>query len=342
MSLSPPQTPHWRHIYRALLRESTYLPDPVARKYMFSYVHESYRAYRPRVIPNSYAGPNGQFYLERRARKLLSILSRANEGYMKPLERVLMLSYGRIGRRRHVLARPFFVPKSSADKIPFRFIIPPTCPLNWEPTPSLSALMKSQMANHHLKDVDATPVVHEIPQPKKSIWNGHVSKRKVQKATEKWYDMIIKSILPPIPESEWNTLHGLVVGNEPWSSPKKRKRLATNDSRNALNAEFLIFGPQKDRTFEAYMRGRPHIITRKLMTPMWERVLLATPRMIQERETGHWIVRWGKPAGETPIFRTLYPEAAVRTSLFDGVDKTAGALLEPREVQKRQVVDPTP
>ncbi|OAX78495.1 hypothetical protein ACJ72_07196 [Emergomyces africanus] len=336
MYLPPPQTPHWRHVYRALLRESAYLPDPVARQYMTEHVRESYRAYRPRMIPNSYAGPNGQFYLERRARKLLSLLSRANEGYMKPLERVLMLSYGRIGRRRHVLARPFFVPTSSADKTPFRFIIPPTCPLNWEPIPSLSALMKSQIANRHLKDVDTTPVVHEIPQPKKSIWNGHVSRRKVRKATEKWYDMIIKSILPPIPQSQWNTLHGLVVGNEPWSLPKRRKRLDANDTRSALDAEFLVFGPQKDRTFEAYVRGRPHIITRKLMTPLWERVLMATPRMKQDPETENSIVRWGKPAGKTLIFRTLYPEAAVNSSLFEGVDKTTGALLKPKQARKRE------
>ncbi|EDN07456.1 hypothetical protein I7I51_03276 [Histoplasma capsulatum] len=332
MPLPPPQTPHWRHVYRALLRESDYLPDPIARQYMSSHVRESYRAYWPRVIPNSYTGPNGQFYLERRARKLLSILSRANEGYMKPLERVLMLSYGRIGRRRHVLARPFFVPNSSGDKTPFRFILPPTCPPSWEPIPSLSALMKSQMENRHLSNIDATPVIREIPQPKKSIWNGHVSKRKVQKATEKWYNMVIKSVLPPIPDQEWNTLHGLVAGKEPWSLPKRRKRLDTNHKRSDLDAEFLVFGPQKDRTFEAYVHGRPHKITRKLMTPMWERVLLATPRMTQIPETKDWIVRWGEPV-VSPIFRTLDPELGINSLLFDGVDRINGALLKPKEPQ---------
>ncbi|OJD26276.1 hypothetical protein ACJ73_02348 [Blastomyces percursus] len=336
MSLSPCQTPHWRHVYRALLRQSSYLPDPIARQYMSSHVRESYRGYQPRVIPNSYRGPNGQFYLERRARKLLSLLSRANDGYMKPLERVFMLSYGRIGRRRHVLARPFFVPSSSADKIPFRFILPPTCPPSWEPIPSLAALLKSQMENRNLSSIDATPAIREIPQPKKSIWDGHVSKRKVQKATEKWYDMVIKSFLPPIPDQEWNTLHGLAVGKEPWSVPKRRKRLDTSNSGSALDAEFLVFGPQKDRTFEAYARGRPHKITRKLITPIWERVLLATPRITQDPETKGWIVRWGIPARKPPMFPTLDPKLAINSLLFAGVDSTTGALLTPKRAQKRE------
>ncbi|PGG97381.1 hypothetical protein GX51_07351 [Blastomyces parvus] len=340
MSLAPPQTPHWRHVYRALLRQSSYLPDPIARQYMSSHVRESYRSYQPRVIPNSYTGPNGQFYLERRARKLLSILSRANDGYVKPLERVLMLSYGRVGRRRHVLARPFLVPNSSADKIPFRFILPPTCPPDWEPIPSLAALLKSQMQNRHLSAINATPAIHERPQPKKSIWDGHVSKRKVRKATEKWYDMVIKSFLPPLPDQEWNTLHGLAVGKEPWSLPKRRKRLDTNDTKSALDAEFLVFGPQKNHTFEAYTDGRPHKITRKLMTSIWDRVLLATPLMTQDPETKSWTVRWGKPVKQPPIFRTLDPELAINSLLFAGVDSTTGALLMPKTTPKRKKVVP--
>ncbi|EEH22860.2 hypothetical protein PABG_05071 [Paracoccidioides brasiliensis Pb03] len=342
MSLPPPQIPHWRHVYRALLRESSYLPDPIAREYMSKYVRETYRAYWPRVVPNSYTGPNGQFYLERRARKHLSLLSRANEGYLKPLQRVLMLSYGRLGRRRHVLARPFFVPNSAPNKIPFRFIIPPTCPLNWEPIPSLSALMKSQIENHRVRDIAVTPVVRQIPQPKKSIWDGHVSRRKEQKATEKWYNMIIKSILPPIPDQEWNILHDLAVGKEPWALPKRRKRLVTNEDESALDAEFLVFGPQKGHTFEPYVRGRPHIITRKLITPLWERVLLVTPRMTLDPENKKWVVCWGKPIKEVPYFRTLDPKTGIGLSLFDGVDSVTGALLKPNMARIPKAMDPSP
>ncbi|PGG98104.1 hypothetical protein AJ79_08985 [Helicocarpus griseus UAMH5409] len=330
MSPKPPQIPHWRHVYRGLLRESSYLPDPVARQYMSNYVRQSYRDYRPRVQTNSYTGPNGQFYVERRARKLLSILSRANEGYLKPLERVLMLSYGRLGRRRHALARPLFVPNS--PEVPFRMILPYKLPRNWEPIPALSALIDSQAIRMGSRrdEMVGTPIIRKKPEPKGNIWNGYVSHRKVQIALRKWYDSIVKGILPPIPDQEWQTLYGLVTGTEPWELPKRRKRLAENTTNNALDAEFLVFGPEKGHTFGSYVRGRPHTITRKIMTPLWNRVLASTPRMRQDTETGKWKVSWGMPIVKAPSFRKMDSELAAAVSFFDCIDPKNGNMLQPQ------------
>ncbi len=78
------------HLYRALLRECTYLPDSLARIYLHDHVIRSFRKYLPRVQQQ-----RGEIPLFRktallhRGRKGLSILRRANQGYLRPLQNVL-------------------------------------------------------------------------------------------------------------------------------------------------------------------------------------------------------------------------------------------------------------
>ncbi|KAK4948608.1 hypothetical protein LTR10_012612 [Elasticomyces elasticus] len=51
-----------------------------------------------------------QIHLLYRGRKFLSTLKRANEGYTTPLEKVLRMTYGRIGPRRYTLLNKFTYP----------------------------------------------------------------------------------------------------------------------------------------------------------------------------------------------------------------------------------------
>src|SRR5262249_20872833 len=100
------------HIYRALLRECTYLPDPIARDYLRKHVISSFRAYipsRPPKPPNAKPNlltPERKTRALRRARHGLYTLQRANVGHTKSLLRVLCLSYGQTGARRHELLKP--------------------------------------------------------------------------------------------------------------------------------------------------------------------------------------------------------------------------------------------
>ncbi|KAK2798948.1 hypothetical protein FQN50_008679 [Emmonsiellopsis sp. PD_5] len=323
--------PHWRHVYRGLLREACYLPDPVARQYMSYLVRQRYRAYWKRVIPESFIGPHGQFYLERRGRKYLSLLTRANEGHARPLERILMLSYGRSGLRRQFLARQLILPDSPVPKnikTIVRDMLPPQIPKKWEPIPALLALVKSQSEHKALVTERIAPAMQdpEPPVPRKNVWDAPISPGKAIRGRQKWYRMLTQNLLAPIPHKEFDTLCGLLSGTEPWSLPKRRTRPAgdTDNTKQALDAEFLVFGPEKDLTFDKYKHGRPHIITRKFMSNFWERVLLATPRLTWDAAKSVWTVRWGKPVREAPIYRTLDPE--VESSLFDGVDGVTGAL----------------
>lgn len=106
----PLQTPDptlWRSLFRATLRECSYLPDPIARDYMREHVVHRYR--RSRISHRS--DPD----LARSARHGLSVLQRANQGYQRPLEKVLFMSYGRTGKRRHELLAELMKPQVPRD-----------------------------------------------------------------------------------------------------------------------------------------------------------------------------------------------------------------------------------
>src|SRR5437667_8780473 len=105
------------HLLRALLRQCRYLPDPLARTYVAQHIMSRYHVYHPPKTPISLRGstkesvrPNNfppsskrQKKLLRDARKALSTLARANDGLVKPLTKVLLHAYGRIGKRRRQL-----------------------------------------------------------------------------------------------------------------------------------------------------------------------------------------------------------------------------------------------
>ncbi|KAI5301292.1 hypothetical protein KEM55_006095 [Ascosphaera atra] len=338
--------PPWKHVYRALLREASYLPDPIARRYMRSYILDAYHYHYPRLVSDRDSAPQSQVSLEKQARQFLSVLKRANEGYLKPLEKVLLLSYGRTGRRRYELLEPYFgaaypdKPKDRRDAGP-----PRRCPKTWSPSESLLALISSQALNPKVKEAKVVPVIRETKPPGKKAYR---SGRPILplKLMQKWYESMLDRVLPPLPGDEWNVLHGLIVGTEPWTRPERRKRVNANVEAtggeqplplaedapdenaialgtkyledvelNTLSPEFLVFGPEKGQTFRPYIRGRPHNLRRRVMAKLWDRVIEQVPRLEYNAEAtaeakAGWIVRWGRPAVEAPIYYTVERDLA--------------------------------
>lgn len=320
--------PHWKHVYRSLLRESSYLPDPISREYMRKYVRFQYRYYWPKVIPNSVVAPFGQINLEARGRKLLSLLTRANEGYLKPLERVLMLSYGRTGKRRHVLLRPLLGLGTSSSND--GCTIPASQRKTFEPwtfPPGLDTLVKDQVKQIGVRSVGVRPLIKQatFKPPEKNSWGRPLSPSRIFARRRKWYLSTIDRVLPPLPDRDWNVLSGLMTGVEPWSEPQRRKRPVSDEGpQNALTAEFLIYGPKKGQTFEAFARGRPHHITLKLMRGLWGKVCEVTPRMTIHPDENLWDIKWGRPTEKPLPYRTLDPELGL--ALFEGVDLKTGEI----------------
>ncbi|KAF3482681.1 uncharacterized protein GIQ15_02005 [Arthroderma uncinatum] len=320
----------WRSHYRALLREISYLPDPVANRYMAQYVTSRFRKFisveQQLLMDSAKIGR-----LHTRIRRNLRLLKLANEGYQKPLERVILMSYGRIGRRKRLLLRPLLnseVDAVEAGVAPFS--------AEWKPSPLLLALLQSQSENREVgaqrvrrpvKAKDLSPTIPEF-----NVFSKPLAEVRKINIRHRWYAAVLDKAFPPLPRHDWETLQSLVDGSEPWVLPKRRKGPQPNpatesDSQpqeNFLSAEFLVDGATKDATFAKYVRGRPHHITRRFMRHIWERICALTPRTWWDASENKWRVTWGMRRATPVIYRQLDPVKGM--ALFEGPHPVTGKI----------------
>lgn len=277
---------------RAILRECTYLPDPVARTYMREYSLRRYRRKAKNFKPTEEAKTKAASS----ARRWLSFLQRANEGYPKPLEKVLFSSYGRVGKRRRDFIDQMLrdVP---ADTNALRELVNETGSFDddWKPPSLLLSLIKSQMSNgligsrmtRQLKSLE--PVI-----PAENSWGRPLSKERRVNIRRKWYSKTLDSILPPLPKQDLTILEGLISGDLPWAPVQRRKAKEGPSEENVL-LQVLTDGPQKGHTFGKYAGGRPHEITARYMRRHWKRISCLVPRMQWSSVSSRWIFVWKTP-----------------------------------------------
>ncbi|KAF2196573.1 hypothetical protein GQ43DRAFT_335127, partial [Delitschia confertaspora ATCC 74209] len=155
------------HLFRALLREATYLPDSTARQYFRSHIVARFKAYQPakdsagrkkeRIVENykrqGYKRRATPVIIERTpeklrtGRKALSLLRRANTGETKCLEKVLLAAYGRLGRRKYALLADLFKPEPLPNEE------------NVESGPGLSPLQEAYYSNKRVLSFFGAPTV---------------------------------------------------------------------------------------------------------------------------------------------------------------------------------------
>ena len=106
-----------RLVLRSLLRECTYLPDSFARDWTKQYILHRFRKYGFKAWQHRDDSNFDERLQEklREARAGLGLLRRANEGERKPLLKVLLMAYGRAGKRRHELMMPLMPTKMPKD-----------------------------------------------------------------------------------------------------------------------------------------------------------------------------------------------------------------------------------
>lgn len=294
----PLQTPDptlWRSLFRATLRECTYLPDPIARDYMREHVVRRYR----RSQKSHRSDPD----LARSAKHGLSVLQRANQGYQRPLERVLFMSYGRIGKRRHDLLAELMKPQVPRDTKAVKELIaqPIQFEDGWEPPETIISLAKSQMHNGVLSSSRIRPVLKNLnpPIPETNSWGKPVPQVRRVNIRKRWYGNMLESLLPPLPDSELRILDGLIQGTVDWA-PRRRKPVEvitshSEDEDNDPLLDFLTRGPQKGHTFRDFATGRPHEITDRFMRRLWRRISSLVPRMQYSVTTNKWFFIWDTP-----------------------------------------------
>lgn len=316
----------WRSLYRALIRECSYLPDPVANKQMHGYVQLSFRAYASTSAQKSLSLQRMKS-LRRRANKFLSLFKRANEGYVKSLERVLLLSYGRVGRRKHLLLEPLLRLENHGVETK-RFTA------DWEPPGALMELAKSQEAQPAIFELGIQPhntrLKLRLYIPATNVWGRPTPIRRQVNMRRAWYTELVNGVLPPLPDEDWNILQKLALGKLSWSPPKRRKspQLEYQEpDRRGLDAAFLAYGPRKGFTYAtSYKRDRPHQMKLRLMRHIWQRLTIITPRMVWDTKRSTWKFDWGLAQPPPPIYQQITPAAGL--ALFKGVNQKTGEVLK--------------
>lgn len=359
MPLSPAAVPreHWRHLLRSLLRECTYLPDPIAKGYMHDHVVERFRRYSgpkihendkhkkfhrgfstPRKIKNDI---NRQHQLRKAGKQQLTLLRRANEGYSKPLEKVLQLSYGRTGKRRKDLLERLIAPEVPADtqevaeliKKPFMFDD------GWKPPSMMVDLAKSQKINGSVHELAIRPQIRSLePQiPKENSWGRPLNRVRRRNIRKDWYFTALNALFPPLPDEELDILQGLVHGTQNWVLPKRRKAVGPppNVSSVALDTKFLVEGPSKGHTFRVFANGRPHNITPRFMRRLWRRVLCLVPRMSWNDVSKKHNFSW-EPLRQLP---TVSLAMASESDIFRNVDSQGRVIKDNTAKRKRLDAD---
>ncbi len=297
------------HLYRALLRECTYLPDAQARTYLRDHVIHSYRKYLPRNKQRREEIPyRRQVTLLRRGRKRLSVLRRANEGYIRSLQYVLSLTYGRMGKRRRELMDELMqedVPRdhkavdalSGAHKYS----------RDWLPPSAVMALLRNQSRNaEHLdrKVIGSASLKTKPNIPEKNTWGRQMPEKRVKNLMRRWYVKQLDRLLPPLPDREVGRLQELAhgkIGIDNGPVPRRRRVASPLAEKPSLvNEKLLLEGPQKSHTFAAYIHGRPHKLTPRVLQRLWLKILHHVPVLTRDPSREKWVVKWSVQSRARP------------------------------------------
>ena len=249
-----------RNLLRALLRECTYLPDPASRTVIREQVLRRFRSYHygdqfPTSLTKNAQCKPLQTRLPRKfreARSALSLLSRANTGDLPALYKVLLHTYGRIGKKRHELLKPLLRADFAVDADLQESI--EDDPVNWlpaweallwpskvgRPTPQnggrqlrfgiskryqkLRALVSSQMEIAPMDPPRARLRAGVFISPALNTWARPMPRKLERRRVVKWYGSVLERLLPPLPSDEWERLKELAYGVRKWDGPRKRRR----------------------------------------------------------------------------------------------------------------------
>lgn len=293
------------HLYRALLRQCTYLPDPAARSYMQKCVKARYRD--PSRVP---LGSQRETAPQLKARKALSLLLRANAGHPKPLERILLLTYGRIGKRRHELMRFLREPNVPTDSNALAELS--LAELDKKPglTEKMKVMIKSQKALGRFGPSDRPKAKRIQPEiPEFNSWGRPLPQKRVKNLKRKWYADLLDSIVAPLPEPEWDRLRNLAVGQQTWEGLLPKRTIATSALEDT-NLQYVQFKHQHSKD--------THILTARFMQRMWRKIFDKCPVMRWDGESMQWRVQWG--VSELTEAKMHRRNRSTDLSMFAGVD----------------------
>lgn len=313
------------HLFRALLRQCTYLPDPAARQYMHSHIVSRFRDYHPSStlpLTSQRHKPPALVqqrlpYLLRTARRGLIFLRRANDGHIRHLARILSMTYGRIGKRRHQLLYNLKIPDVPVDQVAARKLLEPGNQDVPHPSEQLMALVKSQ-AKRKPSQFSRSNTPRIAPAiPKENSWGRPMPIKRVRNYKRRWYAETLDRIMPPLPEAEWEKLLMRGSGQLPWEGPVLRRKWTggPDDEGNTHLVGEKVKAPSRKCS-------NPHRITRSYMRRLWAKISANCPLMKPNPETkSGWDVVWGDVYTPNKTTLTLGPAGRSGYDMFGGVDE---------------------
>ncbi|KAK7539525.1 uncharacterized protein J3D65DRAFT_550507 [Phyllosticta citribraziliensis] len=355
-----------RRLLRALLREATYLPDPAARQFVRRHVLSAFDDYRIKPTKPDSELDSLNFSPERirekfrQARKGLSLLRRANEGELRPLERILSWTYGRHGPYRYELLRKhLLVPddlygqqavehhyatlqkgddRVVLDNLPRAVVeIPRKKPLEAEEPrvfeispryPRLKGFLEATVRNSHLiVSRSAKLKKTKFSVPARNTWERPMPHKRVRNQVEEWYATVLDKLQPPLAEEDWNRLRGLVLGQIPWEGlrPRRPRALEMQAHWSQYDVDKLVqYGHQLEiERLPTKMPGvdRAIRITPRSMRRLWAKIFAQCPVMWYDAQRKKWNAKWG--FSTTWESDQAFKATADDLSLFEGAESFA-------------------
>ncbi|KAI5779232.1 hypothetical protein EDC01DRAFT_755465 [Geopyxis carbonaria] len=268
------------HLYRHLIRHAHVLYDDLARAYISRYIRLRFESLR------EVKGYHQRKHLKE-GRRGLSVLQRANSGVYPALTKILELTYGRTGRRRHELLKPIFeYPTENTEPlIPgVRRSAPPQIPK------PLEALLQWNNKKG--------PVLPKIPET--NNWGRPFPK--CREANLRWRHLIatVKKCPAPLPLEEHSRLERLASGKET-PLPMRRK------------VPLKVVIPER---LTSNTLGRPRNMSPRAWRRHWSNILARSPALkyndqkeiFQVVESDVVNMAWIRPLGNPEEFEGWQPK----------------------------------
>lgn len=300
-------------LYRALLRECTYLPDPNARVFVHNHVVKRFRRYCPRPSTKPDLGPPRRKWIDplliakrrptllRTAADALRTLYRANCGHRNMLDKILAMTYGRTGPRKRELIGELMPKKGTITRAGRRKDNIP------EPSPKLLAILSSQASNNSVHFPRKVLRHWQLKIPEKNKWGRPLPLCRVRNIKRRWFVDVLDKVLVPLPAEEWFVLQQRVNGEIPYEGPVARR---TGSTSQALQSGLQAY--RRERRI-----SRPHNLTRRFMRRLWERTFAQCPLVTHDpQKPMGWNVEWGKAKKEMPF--GLQKAATAKDSSLEG------------------------
>ena len=351
LQIPQPNTP--LYLYRHLLREASYLP-PLCRPWIASRIKARYRDCQYTKVAKPYI---------KEAHHWLRYLRSANAGHVSRLLRLCYLATGRVGKRRRQLST-FFLTKlphantadlDNTDPINGTGANPddrePDWLDNWVVS-KIQPLAKSQVQHQNsTQSGDWPQAMRRSLDPNSTIptensFGRPFPKRVMRNKLKRHWASILRQILPPLPQGEWDRLKdlasGRATGPEDFKLPPRRPLARSISGEGSENEgdeggwDLTEYATKPVRAIERKSSRRMKSLTgaldqdprgqgrpigvrtlgnRTLRRGVYGRVFECSPKMTEAPNSKNWKVEWGSSE-----IRLSKP-AAGELDFFKGVDQ---------------------